>query len=462
MSNTAVALRANHSHAAPARIDRTLHLYQPHALQKALHEATSRYIVAAWGRQSGKSTWAVNHLVFQAWVRPKTRYWFVSPTYSQALQQYRRAVGMLFNCNGVLVKKNQTELRIKLMNQSEIRWVSGQTYQRLRGETLHGAVLDEVRDLPDELWAMVIKPMLATTRGWAAFISTPNGFDRFFEFYERAKASKTQKWISFNAPSTCSPYFSQEEFDEAREEMSEPIFAQEILAEFRDLTAGKAYIGFNEKNRVDFNPFRIDLSADPHAALPIVLAMDFNLSPMCWTLGQTKVGEFYWFDEIYLENSHTQEASKVLVEKLEALRAKKYNVDVIIVGDATGKAGQRAAAGKSDYDIVKTALREAGFRFDDRTPDSNPPVKDRVNNVNRLLKAFDGSARMFINPEGCPQLIKDLQRVVWKSSSYALLDQTGKNKTRTHASDGIGYAAWVLCPVTMPGNVGRVRVIHRG
>jgi hypothetical protein len=45
--------------------------------------------------------------------------------------------------------------------------------------------------------------------------------------------------------------------------------------------------------------------------------MDFNLSPMAWTLGQFHKNQAYWFDEIHLNNSHTQEAALELVRRVK-------------------------------------------------------------------------------------------------------------------------------------------------
>lgn len=333
--------------------ERRLILYKPHFMQLKMHNSLARFRVAAFGRQSGKSTFAINEITKRAWENPGTRYWFLSPTYDQAKGQYRRLTGMLYPCREVMVKNNMSELRVKLINNSEIVFKSGEVLDNLRGETLHGAIIDEVREQHRDLWPMVIRPMLTTTKGWAAFISTPNGFDAFYDLFQRAE--RGDGWEAFQAPSTCNPAFTQDEFDSARKEMSEAEFAQEYLAEFRDLTAGRAYINFGQHNHVFQSPFCS--FAEWHPSLPIIVAMDFNLSPMAWTLGQRRADDFYWGDEIFLRNSHTQEAVQVLIEKVRG-----HKVGVELVGDATGKAGQRAAAGKSDYDIICRALSDAGIR----------------------------------------------------------------------------------------------------
>lgn len=431
----------------------TLRLYNPHAAQLAFHASPARYRVASWGRQSGKSTACLNELARRAWENPGGTYWFISPTFDQARTQYRRLVSMLMPCAEIMLKKNQTELRIKLINQSEIVFKSGEVGENLRGATLNGVVIDEVRDQSPELWPMLIRPMLATTRGWAAFVSTPRGFDAFFDMAEKAKTDP--EWAFFAAPSTCNPLFTQAEFENARAEMSEAFFAQEILAEFRDLHAGSAYINFGDHNLSTSSPFTRNGSIySPH--LPLIVALDFNLAPAIALIGQERAGDFYFFDEVYVERSHTQEIALELVARIKRLGSKH---PVVIIGDATGKAGQRAAMGRSDYSIIEEIFSSAHIPFVNRTPEANPQVRDRVNVVNSKLKAADGSVHLWVNPTTTPRLRRDLQRVAWKRGLTDKLDQTS-DPTLTHLSDAAGYAVCGLSKLWQP-DVGRMRVLVR-
>lgn len=433
-------------------------LYTPHSMQLKLHECETRFAVASFGRQSGKSTYGINELLRWAWEKPGTRYWFVSPTFPQARVMYRRLIGMLWPVADVMLKKNQTELRVKLVNQSEIRFVSGEVLDNLRGETLHGAIIDEVRDQHPDLWPMVIRPMLTTTRGKARFISTPNGYDAFYDLAQNS-VSDPENWSFFKAPSTCNPLFSQEEFDAAKRSMSESQFAQEILADFRDLTSGRAYSNFSEENMVTSCPWLPD--ADYSNVLPIVLGLDFNLNPMSWSLGQLHAGRWYWFDEVHLENSHTQEAADFLVEKIVDMVSHGFRADpmVRIVADASGKAGQRAAGGRSDMDIVKMALRKANITLEDKTPDANPGVKDRVNAMQAKLRSADGAREFFVHRLRCPFLKRDLERVTWSKSSGLKLDP-GQTGELTHPSDSVGYPVAALTPIKPPSSM-KPKVIVR-
>jgi len=434
-----------------------LKLYSPHPKQLELHKSNKRFVVAAFGRQSGKSTCAVNHLLKCAWERPNTRYWFISPTYPQSRVMYRRLVGMLWPCREVLLKKNQSELRIKLINNSEIRFVSGEVFDNLRGETLHGAIIDEVRDQHSELWPMVIRPMLSTTKGWCWFISTPAGFDHFYDL--SLNADHDPDWATYHAPSIANPLFTLTEYEAAKKSMSEAQFAQEIMAEFRDITSGKAYVSYGSENLRDDCPWAEGKRYSPYHS--IVLGLDFNLSPMSWTLGQTAASRWWWFDEIYLQRSHTLEAAIALRDKINLLKADGYRAEpnLILCGDATGKATQRSS-NQSDYDIVKQVLRESGISFRDETPESNPSIKDRVNAVNAKCKSATGEIEMWLHSTYTPMLQRDLQRVVWKHGADFVLDP-GKDRMLTHASDSIGYPVSRLTPIRGVRDIGKTRIIQR-
>jgi hypothetical protein len=419
------------------------------------HESKARYRVMALGRQAGKSTACVNELVFKAWVNPNQTFWFISPTYEQAKVQYRRMCQLLDPCKEIVVSNNISELRIVLLSGSSIQFKSGDNMESLRGETLNGVVIDEVREQDQNLWQMVVRPMITTTNGWAAFVSTPNGFDQFYDLAKTAQEDKSGLWEYFKAPSTCNPFFTQQEYDLLKQEMTEAVFAQEILAEFLHIFTGRAY-QFTEANIAENNPFHPS-PVSPY--LPIVIGLDFNVNPMAWTLGQSRAGHWYWFDEIFVRNTTTMECAQILVSKI--LMAKEHGLradpSVILVGDPAGKS-RNTKSTESDFNIIEAALKKAGISFSNQTPEAHPPIKERVNTVNSHLKSADGLVKMWVNRK-CKQTIYDLERCSWKEGDQVILDKS--NPDLTHMTDALGYALAVLSPLTGVKEIGTLRVIRR-
>lgn len=432
-----------------------LKLYTPHSAQLEFHNAIKRFRVCAWGRQAGKSTGSLNDILRKAWENPGSTNWFISPTYDQAKVQYRRLVGMLWPIAQVMLKKNQSELRVKLLNQSQIVFKSGNNFEALRGETLNGCVIDEMREQDPLLWPMVIRPMLATTKGWCVFISTTNGFDSFYDLAVTAQNDDSGEWFFMKAPSSANPLITESEIASMRKNMNDKQFLQEVMAEFVDLNAGKAYYNFHSANVVDQNPFsKPDEEWSPH--LPIAVAMDFNVNPMCWTLGQEKVKKFYWGDEITLADSNTPEAAKHLADKV-----KFHKPGVVIIGDSAGKSRSTKSTGESDYDLIALELKRHGVKFEMQTPDSAPGIKDRINTVNNLLKDGQGNISCHINRK-CKTLIKDLERVTLRegSSGTFALDKR-KDASLTHASDGVGYYMYARAAVLYDPRPSGMKVLYR-
>ena len=434
-----------------------LQLYSPTKAQYKVHTSPFQFNTICFGRQSGKSTYGNNKLLDRAFTKANGVYWFVGPTYRLAEQMHDRAKFALHN-NGAIKDKSDSDFMIQLKySESRIFYKSGDRPESLLGETLDGAVIDEAADQDETIWSRYIMPMLGTTNGWADIMSTPDGFNWFYDMFQKAKTNA--RWGSFHAPSTECPFWSKEMLDEAKASMSEDLYAQEILAEFRDIGSGTCYSTFGQHNILDRNPFASDnLPYSPH--LPILVGMDFNLSPMSWILGQARGRDIYWQEEISQTRpdsglSPTQSAAEELIR-----RVGPHPGGIIIIGDASGKAGQRSApGGQSDYDTIKAALKKANIKYQDRTPDANPPIKDRVNTVNAALMAADGTVHMWFNSR-CKVAIKDMQRRAWKLGS-ATLSFDNSNSDVGHMSDAIGYPTCILAPIKSVTGSAKMRVISR-
>lgn len=431
--------------------------------QKRISESRARFNVAAWGRQSGKTTFGIDKMTYRPLQgRPGGIYWYVMQTGDAAEVAFNRHWAQLARAPRLLLKKpNETERVIQLVNGAQVFYKSGEVFENLRAETLDGAIIDEMRQQQKGLWPMIIRPMLSRRKGWCDIYSTPNGYDHFQELAQYAMGNPGE-WAYFQAPSTEAWWWTPEEVASARATMSEDEFAQEILAEFRNIGTGKAYKNEGVHNHALSSPFCGDLGlVSPY--LPVLVGLDFNVNPMAWTLGQNRGRSFYWFDEIVLKDTNTPECAPELVERLLALKAQdrlKGTPQVRICGDPSGNA-RNTKATESDYAIITNALSEAGISWENITVDKAPPVKERVNTVNALLKAADGSVNFRYHPTNCKNLRRDLERVAWKAGAQFILDQT-TDSSLTHSTDGVGYPCHALAPIEAAGSVGVARIIKRG
>ena len=95
---------------------------------------------------------------------------------------------------------------------------------------------------------------------------------------------------------------------------------------------------------------------------------------------------------------------------------------------------------RTDWQIVEDFFKRQFCQISRKVLSSNPPVKDRTNCVNAMLRNQAGERRLLIDPK-CKQLILDLERVRWKNDTQGntLAELDKSDPERTHVSDALGY-----------------------
>ena len=81
---------------------------------------------------------------------------------------------------------------------------------------------------------------------------------------------------------------------------------------------------------------------------------------------------------------------------------------------------------------------QSEFRLEWNENGSNPPIKDHVAAVNRMLQDARGVVRLVVDPS-CKELRSDLLKVSWKKDADGFELDTKPDKMRTHMSDALGY-----------------------
>ena len=414
---------------------RELKLYIPLSTQRRIHYSKTKYNIVNWGRQSGKTTYGLNKILGKSWNGPKDGvYWYILQTYSACQVVFRRLMKFYHNCpNAFFTRPTIGNMHIQFSHGPQIFFKSGKNYQDLRAETLNGVVVDEFRQQHPELWGQVLYPMLVHHDAWCDILSTPNGYDHFYDLFHAAK--KSPNWSTFHAPSTEAPWWTPDKIEEAMRTMSQGVLDQEIYALFRNIQQGLAYLSHGEHNQLTTNPFGDYDSSHCVPFLPIILTCDFNINPMAWLLIQFNNDIAYAFKELCIQNTNTQEAALVFCQ---LYKQNGWKNTIWITGDATAKSKKTSSKGANDYDIICDVLRSNDIPHELMVPDGNPLVRDRVNAINGALLNSRKFSRFFYNPQECPMFKKDLDRVVWKTGDMIYLDE-GPDKSLTHISDAAGY-----------------------
>lgn len=106
----------------------------------------------------------------------------------------------------------------------------------IRGREFGLLIVDEAAFIPDleSLFFYILMPTLAIPRGKAWFMSSPNGYNDFHKFFELGQNPMLQDlWQSWQLPCYLNPMFTKEEQEVIRRNVTDEVWEQEYLAEFR-------------------------------------------------------------------------------------------------------------------------------------------------------------------------------------------------------------------------------------
>ena len=305
-----------------------------------------------------------------------------------------------------------------LINNSEIHIQGGaivyaysmEQYDNLRGVEVGWAWSDECA-FYKEMAYQVLRGRIRDKKGTCQWkgTTTPNGFNWLYDRFVTSPAKSSEVVYSKTMDNIVN--LADSYVDELTQQYDSKLAQQELDGQFVNLTSGKVYYGFDRaKNSTEFDEF------NRH----IYVGLDFNVNPLCGIYANIIGDKIYVYDELYLEDSNTIQASR-------EIKAKNPGRLVQVVADATGDR-RKTSAVNTDHEILRRhGLEVLNFR--------NPYVKDRVNNVNRLLE----QGRIIIHPR-CAKTILDLEQLVYDN----------KDEKLSHISDALGYLAWWAFPLRKP------------
>jgi hypothetical protein len=400
------------------------HVLYMHRAQRDVYAAPFRFKVVVAGRRWGKSQLAKTAIIKYARVMGRL-VWYVAPSYRMAKQimwpELLSAIPRKW-----IRKINETSMSILLVNGTKIELKGADNPDSLRGVGIHFLVMDEVQDIDPDAWFKVLRPTLTSTGGHALFIGTPKSYNFLYDLYvlgQKPENQVTGRWMSWQFPTITSPFIPPEEVESAKADMDEKSFRQEFEASFETMS-GRVYYPFDRK--VHVGEFKLN------PGLPVWVGQDFNIDPMSSCIMQPQEnGDVLVVDELSLPGSNTEET----VDKLET-KFWRSQKNVVIYPDPAG-AYRQHARGETDLDI----FRQRGFtRL--KYHRKHPPIADRVNAVNRMLKAADGRIRMLVDHK-CARTIESLEQTKYKEGGRDI----DKDPGIEHMSDALGYAIEYQYPV---------------
>lgn len=292
-----------------------------HPAQKAIATDLHRFRVVNCGRRTGKTTLAILEMVAKAVYKNDTRVCYIAPTYQQARDIAWQELKKIAMPASYSINESRLEITIKTAD-------GGKAYISLRGwesiETLRGQkydfiVIDEIASMRNWWvnWEEVIRPTLTDREGSVLFISTPKGFNHFYELYNmQDDPIKGKDYKSFHFTTYDNPHIKPEEIEKARLEMTEDRFAQEYLGDFRK-TEGLVYKEFDRTRHV--------YSTAVYASAERLVGIDWGFTnPAAVYLIERDSDANYWITDEYYKPGKTTDD---ICEYAASLRGNKYYPD---------------------------------------------------------------------------------------------------------------------------------------
>jgi PBSX family phage terminase large subunit len=288
-------------------------------------------------------------------------------------------------------------------------WEAVQERKKGIGVKNNFIVLDEVAKYRNFWmgWHEVLRPTLTDLEGDALFISTPNGFNHFYDLYNLE--NKDEDYKSFHFTSYDNPYLPVKELEKAKKELTEDRFAQEYLADFRK-TEGLVYKEFDRERHL-FE--EAGFEGEEFRTIKVFGGVDFGFTnpAAVYTIKKDNDSNYWITDEWY----KTQQTDAQIADYVKGLHWNECYPDP-----------------ESPSGIKELTDRKVNVREVVKGKDS---IRNGINVVRELLKAD----RLFIS-KSCINLIWELETYSYPEKRSDHNEEENPIKENDHALDAIRYA----------------------
>jgi len=410
-----------------------------HPAQATLANDTHRFRVGNCGRRFGKTFLSVYEMLAVAASTKDGKIAYVANTYQQAkdisweeLKQAALPITIKTNESDLMIIVRSTTPKrepidpahpdrtppliltknnkyILEPSTSTIRLRGWESVNNLRGQKFHFLVLDEVAFMKEftTTWNKVLLPALTDYTGKALFLSTPDGFNHFYDLFNRHM--KDPDYASFHFPSRKNPYLKGEVITKAKNEMTEDEFAQEYEAEFRK-KEGLVYKTFSRQDHV-YNPKTITAPR----FIETFYGIDFGFTnPSAVLVIRKDADANYWITDMIYERQLT---NTQLIEKTKNLTHQPRYV----------------YADPAEPDRIKE-FSQAGYYMREVSKGKGS-IENGIQRVQELFK----TNRIKISTN-CPHLIEELEMYSYPPSKEGRNDNEKPTPDFDHSLDALSYA----------------------
>lgn len=395
-----------------------------HETQNLVARDRHQFRVVNCGRRWGKTTLAIEEMKGKALYHPR-RIAYIAPTYQQARdiawEQLKNELDPII----ISVNESRLELKVRTRDNGESLIVlrGWEAIDTLRGQYYDFIVIDEVASMRNfwQQWEEVVRPTLVDKKGEVLFISTPKGFNHFYDLYNRELDEKKGKdFKSFTFTSYDNPHIPKEELDKSRDEMTEDSFSQEFLADFRKLE-GLVYKEFNRSRHI--------FEDEPARIVDYIAGVDFGYNHPAAVIHIKRDHDgTYWVVEEWVKTKRTEtqianyastcKFNRVYPDPenpsaIQVLNDHHLPVMEVVKGKGSIQTGinkvrelfkqNRLFIHKSCINLINElesySYDEEGSRHQEGLYPSENPIKQHDDALDALRYAISGSFELHVRPE---------------------------------------------------------------
>ena len=386
--------------------------------------------VYCWPRRSGKDLTFMHQAAKAAHERVGI-YYHLLPNHKQARKVIwdaidndgRRTLDTAFP-HAIRESTNEVEMKIRFKVGSIYQLVGADYYNSIMGSNPVGLIFSEAALTDPRAWAF-FRPILAANGGWAAFISTPRGYNWFHKILETAKGDETWHWSHLNAAQT--GHIPAEVLESEKREMEDELYRQEYDTDFSAANVGAILGRWMEDAEREQRITDVDLDFDG-----IHVSSDIGFRDTAtWWFWKPRLGGYDLID-------YDEDTGLDADDWAERLKAKNYAYAKIhLPHDAKVKTFQ------SKHSTLERFLKVFGAGKVGIVEQSK--IADRINAARYILP------RCRFDRDRCEAGIEGLR--AW-SYEYDEETKTFSREPRhdwaSHPGDGFSYGAQVMRELTAP------------
>jgi phage terminase large subunit len=377
-----------------------------------LHNRPERFITIVASRRAGKTVSSINHLIRSA-ITNKGLYAYVAPYRDQA----KKVAWDIFkeHSKDLQPKYNEQELSVTYPNGGKILLLGGDNPDALRGLGLKGVIIDEVADLKEGVFNLVLLPTLAKDKGYAIFIGTPKGKDFFYELYKKGQ-SNTEDWYSVKLDVYEANNLDITEIQRQKDTMTHEQFMQEYMCDFDTAVNGAIY-GVELTNL--HNDKRITrVMYDP--SYPVYTFWDLGYTDKTAIVWIQRVGAGYYIIDCF------EDSGKTVDYYVNIVKSRGYDIDTNYL----------------PHDAAHKTLSNNGISFMEQIEQLGLRCEIVPAPANKILAINSTRMRLkqcYIDQWKCEKLVEYLARYQWKVSGTS--DRSPKHDDTSHMMDALSYFA---------------------